>query len=306
MRYFISYDNYKNNSSLNKNIDIFSNELNAIYDKGDDNYIIRPLKELLDSMHDLHTVNDIDKFIEKTEKKRKKISFMIELSLEEANKVHPIFLKRFKESKLTNPDKTIKLLELDSYTIKSLKREEEEYLKSINLESVLYGSDLLELSINEINKPKKYYNIGEGEYYYTEKEKLLDKFKNYIVEIEEVDRNKYKLKQHKLITIDSIGRDRLIGLSREVCEFYYKICNESKVLYIDEDDNIIINDIKDETKKKVFVLDKDMIPYLINNDYLDVLYKYVNIYELKDSNYTKIPFEKYKKELKYIKKPSKN
>lgn len=299
MRYFISYENYKNNSKLSKNIDLSSDELKLVYDKGDNEYIIKPLYLFTDE------ISDLDSFIKETEEKRKNLFFMIELTEKEAKEVHPIFLKRFKDNKLTNPDKIIKLLRYDSEIINKMTYKEDEKVKSINLVST--EKNILSLSLDKSKKTRKERRIGEGEYLYTEANRILEKFSDYTIEIEEVERNKYKLKNYKIIGIDSIGRDRLIGSSRELCEFYYNICHNSKILYVNEEDyNCYITDKKDNISKKIFVLDNSIMPELLTSNYLDDLNKYINIYELKDSHYKKIPFVEYKKELKYTKKPSNN
>ena len=299
MRYFISYYNLKNNCKLDKKVDINSDDLKLLYDKGEEEFIIKPLYLFAEN------VNDLDEFIKKTEEARDNLHFMVELTEEEAGKVHPIFLKRFKDNKLTNRDKTIKLLQIDNDIYNRMTYEEEEKVKSIYLKCNEDKS--LSISLETIRKDKKSRGIGEGEYYYTESNRILDKYNDNIIEIEETNRRKYKLKKYKVIGIDSVGRDRLIGLSREVCAFYYSICHNSKILYVDEEDNnCLISSKKDDSSKKIFVLDNNIMPLLITSNDLDILNKYINIYELNGSCYKRIPFNEYKKELKYIKKPSNN
>ena len=297
MRYFISYENLINNSELDKDITIHSEELKLVHKKKNGEYLIEPLVNFTSNKLEL------DSFIKSVEEKRKNITFMVELTSEEAKKVHPIFLKRFKDNKLLNEDKYIKLLDKDVITFMDYKEVisgRHIYLNSIN-------NNEFNLSITKPDKSIYEYNIGEGEYFYTEVERTLEKYSDKIIEIENIDKNKYKLHRHKLLVIDSIGKDRVIGLGRETYAFLYRVCFESKPVYIEEDDNNykIYTSVENNTKK-AYILENQNLSNIIYDSAVQPLFKYINIYELEDGVYKKTPLQTYIKEYKYTKKPSNN
>ena len=295
MRYFISYENLIKNSSLDKNVDIFDESLKLVYKTKKGKYIIKPL--LVFTKNKL----EIDSFIKEVEEKRKNITFMVELTNEEAKEIHPIFLKRFEGDKLLNPDEKIRLLEKD--VVDDMTSKEFSNGRFINLKSI--GDNLYKLSINSSNKSIRDLSIGEGEYFYTEIDRTIDKYKDKVIEIELVDRNKYKINNYKLLLIDSIGQDRLIGASREIYKYLYKVYLDSKPLYINEKDgNITINNKRDEYSKKVYILKDETIDSIIYNSNIRSLFKYINILEYKNGAYKNTSLESYIKEKKYIKKPS--
>ena len=299
MRYFITYDNYINNSDLDKKVDAYSEDIKLIHKKKNGKYIIEPL--IFFTKNKL----ELDSFIKEVEKKRDNISFMIELTSEEAKKVHPIFLKRFDNDKLINPDNSIKLFERD--VVDYMDSKEFYNGRFINLEST--KDDLYKLSIKSVNKKSEHMDIGEGEYFYSEIDRTLEKYSDKVVEIELVSRNKYKIKKHRLLIIDSVGQDRLVGLSKDVFQFLYKVFFNSKPVYIkDEEYKSIITTKRTPNYKKAYIIKDENIDTLIFNNNIKAIFKYINIYELVDGVYKKTSLESYINENihKYTKKPSNN
>ena len=296
MRYFISYYNLINNSNLKKDISVSSNELKLVFNKNG-KYFIESITSFVNS------ISELDTFIKKIESKRDNVEFLVELTSDEAKEVHPIFLKRFDNNNFVNSNKTIRLL--DNSVVDYMDSKEFSNGRYINLKSS--SDDLFLLSINNSNKSTRDLKIGEGEYFYTEIDRTIEKYNDKVVEIECVDRNKYKIKKHKLLVIDSIGQDRLIGASGDAIKFLYKSCFISKPIYIKEDENeshIYTKYVNDA--KKAYVLKEENIDTLIFNNNIRTLFKYINIYELKNDIYKKIPLETYinEKGYKYTKKPS--
>lgn len=300
MRYFISYENLVNNSELEKEVNVFSEELKLVYKKNDEKYLIEPLTYFTRNKLELSD------FIKEVEEKRKDITFMVELTEDEAKKVHPIFLKRFNNNVLLNPDKTIRLLDKNVANFmdyKELSNGRYIYLKSND-------NNTYTLSLKEQNiKRKKDSNIGEGEYFYTEVERTIEKYSDKVTEIENISRNTYKIKKHKMIVIDSIGQDRVIGLSRGTYSFLYRVCFDSKPIYIKEkDEDYVIYSHIVNNSKKAYILENNNLSSLIYDSAIKPLFKYINIYELVDGVYKRIPLQEYINEniLEYTKKPSNN
>ena len=297
MRYFISYQNFVNNSEFEKKLDIFSPELKLVHKKNNGEYLIEPLLTFTKNKLEL------DSFIKEVEERKKDITFMVELTEKEAGKVHPIFLKRFKDNKLLNDDKTIKLL--DKEVVKFMDYKEISNGRYINLKSINGNSFVL--TTKGTKKSNRENNIGEGEYFYTEVERTIAKYNDKITEIEEISRDTYKLKKHKMIVIDSIGQDRVIGLSKDTYSFLYRVCFESKPIYIKEDDeDFKIYSNRVNNSKKAYILENQNLSTLMYDSSIKPLFKYINIYELDNGVYKKTPIQEYinLNILEYTKKPS--
>ena len=302
MRYFISYYNYVNNSKLSKDINTNSIELKLVT-KSNDNYSINSVIDVVEKISDFNSyIKDVglDHFIKFVEKERDNIEFMIELSSEEASMIHPAFLKRFKDNNFVNQDKKIRLLEKDVVDLMNTK----EFTNGKFIYLNHSDDDLYELSIAPKNDGN--YKLGEGKYFYTEIDRTLDKYDDKVLEIELSTKNKYSLKKHKMIVIDSVGQDRLIGLSVEACSFYYKECLKDRAIYIkeyDEKSHIYPNLIPNS--KKAFIMEDESIDSLLHNSLITPLFKYINIYELVDGVYKKTSLQEYVKNNRYyVKKPN--
>ena len=303
MRYFISYYNLVNNSDLKKDINTNTKEL-KIVSKSENNYTINSIEKVVKEIANFDSYIDnvgLDKFIKLVEKERDNIEFMIELSSEEANKIHPVFLKRFKDNEFINNDKKIKLLEKDVVDLMNTK----EFTSGRFIYLNKSDDESYELSINPKNETD--YSIGEGKYFYTEIDRTVEKYEDKVLEIELTSKNKYMLKRHRMLVIDSVGRDRLIGLSREAYTFYYRECLNDKIIYIKEyEEKSFIYPNLIPNSKKGFIIENENIDTLLHNSFIEPLFKYINIYELVDGVYKKTSLQEYVKNNRYYVKTPNN
>ena len=302
-RYFMSYNDYINNGKiLDKNVDIHSDDMKLFKKCGNGEYIVEPL------IYFFEYSENYFEYIEHLQRKRPNISFMIELTQDEAISIPKFLVKTFDNVSLNRlkeikQDKEIELLEydvMDEISFDDIEKGRKVLVHKIN-------NDSYQLNIfDDFNFKINAYAIAEGVYFYTEDKRVLDRFRYKTTTFEKDKNDQYKLNHHRLIIIDSIGEDRISDHDSNTYKYLYSIYNTSKVVYIINDGNQYgLLTIKSPLAKKGFILNES-IDNIISNPLLEPLYKYINIYELKNGKYEKISLEDYKNKhiLKYIKKPN--
>lgn len=315
IRYFVSYKNLTEDVKLE--MDLNSPELVLIKKNKNGNFRVEPILYFNGYRQDLVFYAD------KLTQSKKGIYLMVELNETEVKKINPLYLKVFEtlddeENKNILKERNkeeIKLINYNCYRNMTVKELDLGFIVLVNS---IPNND--KVSIKVVDNNFSFENIknilstglGNGIYFYTEDEELLEKYQDDITLLKEIDIDTYKITSHKIIVIDSISQDRVYDLNNSSLRSLYEICNSSIPINISENEDStydIYLHRGDKKNKKAYRIVNFDIQNLICDSLLVPLLKYIYVYELKDGHYIKIHIEDYMKDkdiLKYIKKPSKN
>ena len=150
--------------------------------------------------------------------------------------------------------------------------------------------------------------VGSDIYFHTTDDDLLDRYKNDITEISEIDFCTYDIVNHKLFILDSINNSDIIGYNGD--NYYCLDVSSDNALPIYIKNNVegyklSLNDKMDYSKKG-YIINSIHLNKLLTNNAIEPLIKHINIYELSDGNYKKIPLEKHLNDIKVLKYTKKN
>lgn len=305
MKCFISYEDLIENNTINKRLDIYSPELFIIRKDKKGNYRIKPILYFFDIEKDIHkyavTLNYTKKGI-----------LMVELSKDEIAKIDPIFIKKFEEKSsglfkkvLEETDKKEFYLINYNCTIGMSPKE----LDLGNIVAVmpcktdpskLYisadRSKFVESFIDDRREDLKRKELGCDIYFHTDNEELLDKYKEDVVVVKRNEPDKYEIKSHKVFIIDSIPRYTTVDFTFATKRCYYELCNFKSipVNIIQEDDKykLSIHEV-DRKEKKGYIINNSNIKNLFCDSGIEPLLGYINVYELVDGYYRRIPLVDY-------------
>jgi len=314
VKYFISYEDLVENNTINKKLDMFSPELFIIRkDKKNNSYKIKPILYFLD------IEKDILKYAVTLNYAKKGI-LMVELTKEETMKLDPIFIKKFVESKKGNyvkvlEDEDKKEFSLIDYNCLIGMTPQEMSLGTIvavmpckSDSSKLYISADRSSFVKSIPQNRReeleQKEIGADLYFHTDNDELLEKYKDDITVVKRCMPDKYEIISHKLFIIDSIPRYCTYDFSVATNRCYYELCNyKSTPVNIIEDDgkcSLTIHDV-DSREKKGYIINNPNLKNIFCDGAIEPLLNYINVYQLVDGYYKKIPLSDYLNKVNIIK-----
>lgn len=305
IKYFISYEDFLEEKKLNKELNILSPELNIIRKKGKNEYRIQPL------LYFSNIVNNIAKFVVPLNYDKKGM-LLVELTKLECEKINPLLIKKFEYTKDSTYKKVLeekdsKEINLINYNcLVGINAQEMDLGHIVSLVPCLsddtkfyISADRSELQSNtsydrrEILKNKE---IGCDLYFYTENEMLLDRYSDDITTLNRVEADKYELVNHKVFVIDSVPQNRVYELNAATRRCFYDLCNFKSipVNIIREDDDyfLTIHDV-DRREKKGYIITNDNLKNILCDSAIEPLLNYINVFELVDGKYKKIPIIEY-------------
>ena len=305
IKYFISYEDFIEEKNLNKELNILSPELNIIRKKGKGEYRIQPL------MYFSNLVNNIDKFVVPSNYDKKGM-LLVELTKEESEKVNPLLVKKFEYTldgtyKKILEEKDPKEINLISYNcLVGINAQEMDlgYIVSVmpckSDSSKFYisadRSKLLDNTTNNRRETLRNKEIGCDLYFYTENEVLLDRYSNDITTLTRVEPDKYELTSTKVFIIDSIPQNRIYELNAATRRCFYDLCNlrsiPVNIIRDDDDYELTIHDV-DRREKKGYIITNNNLKNILCDSAIEPLLNYINVYELSNGKYKKIPIVEY-------------
>lgn len=313
-KYFINYKDLINDNKLNLEISPYNEKLKILKKDKYGRTSIEPI------LYFTNYIENIDFFVDMVEKKRKNISFAFELTEEEAKKYNPLVIKEYEkhdnvyylkreESKdivLLKYDvlSNLKVSDINNGHIVILKyNKNKKYYEMKPTENVV-----AKYSLKEIRQELKQDNVVNDIYFQTDDEELIEKNKEFKIDLIKKEQDKYELKEYYFIAIDSIRSETVNTFSRDEYRLLYNLCSNTIPYYISSDDNYLyeVNNIRKSGTAKIYVMLDDALKIIISSKNIEVLLKYINVYSYKNGKYTKISVEdylEYKNILKYIKKP---
>lgn len=314
VRFFISYEDLIENNIINKNINIYSPNL----------FIKKRYKKGLVKFDNIPFSNDYNitilNFVRKLNYNKKGI-LMVELTSEEASRFDELLIKKYEIiennvcKKIYEKKDNIKLInfldlinlteeDLNKGTIISLMPcvSNKNYMYISTDRSILSNEYTLIDRRNMLLKE----NIGSDIYFHTNDEELLERYKNNLTEIREIDFSTYEIVKNKLFVLDSINNSDIIGFN---VNNYYCLdmlgLNSTPIYIKNNDDSYEISVSEDNYNSKGYIINSIHLNTILRNNSIEPLIKYINIYEMDNGIYKKQNLEDYlreKKILKYIKK----
>ena len=298
VKYFINYEDLIENNIINKNINIFSSNL----------FIKKKYKKGLVKFEPILYYNDYSKNVLNYARKlnyTKKGILMVELSKEEANKYDRLLIKKYEEIEenickkvFEKNDDIFKLIgfkdlinltdeELSKGTILAL-------MPCVSNKDYMYisadrGKLTQEYNIVERRNMLLKEAIGSDIYFHTDDEDILDRYKDNITEIEEIDFCKFKIKKHKIFVLDSINNNNIVGFNSNNYYCLDMLSLNSIPIYIENKENGYDISLKnDNYNSKGYIINSIYLDNLIKSSSINPLIKYINVYELDNGIYKKI------------------
>ncbi len=308
IRYFVNYEDYlKCKHDIPNETDIYIARKNS-----DGNYNI----VLISLFKDIENIDRIKQAIAKDSSIKSLL--MVEIKLEERDEFSSFKIKEFErvgngkyrpildDLKLLNCRFFAYSTEQDAgkgYVIEVLPHEDnDEYLK---VEDDISSANGLTNRRKELQKQK----IGSDIYFYPMDSYLLDKYEEDVVTLRKVDEDKYIMISHKLFVIDSVSYNTIKDMNFRTRALLDQLLRDSTKIAIREENDKYSLDSKsiDQHEKKGYIINNIKLLSIFYNYNVEPLLKYINVFELVDGYYKKIPMVDYLKRkdiLKYIKKPS--
>lgn len=314
VRFFINYEDLIENNIINKNINIYSPNL----------FIKKRYKKGLVKFDNIPFSNDYNitilNFVRKLNYNKKGI-LMVELTSEEASKFDELLIKKFEIvennicKKIFDSKENIKLINF--VDLINLTEEELEKGTIISLMPCVSNKKYMYVSADRSRLSREYNiidrrdmllkkNIGCDIYFHTNDEELLERHKNNLTEIKEINFSTYEIVKNKLFVLDSINNSDLIGFNSNNYYCLDMLALNSTPIFIKNNVNgFKISFNEDNYNSKGYIINSIHLNTLLRNNSIEPLIKYINIYELENGIYKKQNLEDYlkdKKILKYIKK----
>lgn len=301
VKYFISYEDLLENNSINKELNILSPELFIIKKVKKGEYKFQPL------LYFTSIESNLARYVISLNYNKKGI-LMVELSKEEVEKINPIFIKKFEQVKdgvykKVFMDEDMREKSLISYNcLVSMNAQEMDLGEVVavmrcksDFEKLYVSADRSALVLPNTTKERRDYlkqeEIGCDLYFHTDNEELLDKYKEDVTLLKEVEPNKYELLKHKVFVIDSIPQNRVYDFSNATRRCFYELCNKKStpVNIIREDDNytLTIHDV-DRREKKGYIINNPNFKNILCDRAIEPLLNYINVYEFDKGIYKKI------------------
>jgi len=314
VRYFINYEDLLENNIINKNINIYSPNL----------YIKKRYKKGLVKFDNIPFSNDYNVNILNFARKinyNKKGLLMVELTSEEASKFDELLIKKYEViendicKKIYEKKDNIKLINF----VDLINLAEEDLNKGtiITLMPCISNKEYMYISTDRSKLTGEYNiidrrnmllkeNIGCDIYFHTKDEELLERHKNNLTEIKEIDFSTYEIVKNKFFVLDSINHSDILGFNSNNYYCLDMLALDSTPIYIENKLGGYKISLKEENyNSKGYIINSIHLNSLLRNNSIEPLIKYINIYELDNGDYKKQNLEEYlkdKKILKYIKK----
>lgn len=315
VRYFISYEDLLENNMVNKTVTLYSSSL----------FIKKKYKKGLVKFEHIHYYRDNNNSILNYVRKlnyNKKGLLMVELTKEEAEMFDELFVKKYEEieenicKKIYDKDKeNIKLINFRDL----INFNEEELGKGtiVSLMPCISNKNYMYISADRSKLSREYNiierrnmllreSIGSDIYFHTNDEEMLERYKNNLTELKEVDFSTYEIVKNKLFILDSINNSDIIGFNSNNYYCLDVLSLNSTPVYIENIiDGFKLSTKEDNYNSKGYIINSMHLNNLLRNNSIEPLIKYINIYELDKGVYKKQNLEEYLKEkkiLKYIRK----
>lgn len=314
-KYFINYKDLINDNKLDLEISPYNEKLKILKREKDGSIKIEPI------LYFINYIEDLDFFVDIVEKKRKNISFAFELTEKEAKKYNPLVIKEYEKRNKSyylkkEESKEINLLKYNALTNLKVSDINTGYIfvliynKNKGVYEIKDTENIIsKQSIKQTRQELKQDDIVNDIYFYTEDEELLEKNKEFKIDLIKKEQDKYELKEYHFIAIDSIRSETVNTFNSDSYRLLYNLCSNTIPYYISSDDNYLyeVSNIRKNGTAKIYVILDDALKTIISNKNIDVLLKYINVYSYKNGKFTKTSIEDYlenKNILKYIKKPN--
>lgn len=316
VRYFINYEDLIENNVINKKITLFSSSLFIRKKHKKDLVKFEPV------LH-LNGNNNVLNYARKLNYTKKGI-LMVELIEDEAKMFDQLLIKKYEQIDDNVCKKVIdkKREKIRLIGFRSLINMNESELKQGNILVLMpcfSNKKYMYISCDRSALAKEYsiidrrnmllkQSVGSDIYFHTNDEELLERYKNDITEIKEINFSTYKIINHKLFILDSINNSDIIGFNGDNYYCLDILSQNATPVYIENTlngYNISTNENTDYNKKG-YIINTLYLNNLLNNEALKPLIKYINIYELIDGEYKKISLEKHLDDIKILKYTKKN
>ena len=317
VRYFINYEDLIENNVIDKNISLYSSCL----------FIKKKMKKGLVKFVPLFNYignnSNILNYVKKLNYSKKGL-LMVELSYDEMKEFDELLIKKYEpiednvcKKVFVKNDNTIKLINYK--TLFNMNDDELSKGNIVVLMPCVSNNNYMYISGDRSRLAREYnindrrdmlikFGVGSDIYFHTKDEELLNLYKNDITEVKEIDFCKYEILNHKLFVLDSINNSDIIGFNADNYYCLDILSYNSTPIFISESINgykLNTRDNKDYIKKG-YIINSLYLERFLNNDALKPLIKYINVYELVDGIYKKIPLEKHLNDIKILKCTKKN
>ena len=303
IRYFINYEELLENNFLNEVIDIANPRLNIIKKTKKGLYKFEPLLYVREKS------NDLLNYARRINYNKKGI-LMVELTQEESKLFDDLFIKKYILSNNTeykkifdNLDNTIHLINYSALINMNMSEINKGSIVAMmpcvsNKDYMYISGDrsvLLNESISKRRNELKKMNIGCDIYLHTENEEMLDKFKDHVTEVKEIDFHTYKLTKHRFYVIDSLMNNDVIGFNGSNYNCLDILLLNSLPVFISKNEDSYKFSLKEKYDyiNKGYIIDDINLYKMIKSSSIDPLIKFINVYEIEDDKYIKTSLNEY-------------
>lgn len=309
IRYFINYEDLIENNVINKVIKIDCPELFIIKKHKKNYYKFEPI---------IHFNKNILKVIRKLNYKKKGL-LMVELTKEESLEFDSLFIKTYKslDNDIYIKDNVINDENIRLINFKTLVNMNNKELRNGNIVAMMpcfSNKNYMYISADRSVLSKEFdladrrnmllkENIGCDIYFHTTDEEILDRYKNDITEVKEVDFHTYDLIKHKVFVLDPIGNSEISFFNGENYYCLNVLSKDLTPIYIKNIDNGYLLNVnqKEDYNKKGYIINSIHLSKLLESDGIEPLIKYIGVYELVNGIYVKKSLNEYLSVIKTLK-----